>query len=57
MITVNDHTSLPKSLENARLPQGSPLSPLLFLFFNANLIKSVINKNRVAIAFVDDYTA
>lgn len=33
------------------------MSPLLFLFFNADLVKSVINKNRGAIAFVDDYSA
>lgn len=28
---------------------------LLFLFFNINLIKNVINKNRKTIVFVDDY--
>ena len=27
------------------------------MFFNANLVKSVINKNKGAIAFIDDYTA
>ena len=56
-IAINGLTSTPKSLENAGLPQGSPLSPLLFLFFNANLVKSVINKSRGAVAFVDDYSA
>ncbi len=56
-IIVNCHTSAPRTLENAGLPQGSRLFPLLFLFFNANLVKSVINKNRGAIAFVDDYSA
>ncbi len=33
------------------------MSSLLFLFFNANLVNSVINKNRGNIAFVDDYSA
>ena len=56
-ITVNGTTSEPASLAHAGLPQGSPLSPLLFLFFNANLVKSVVNKRRGTIAFVDDYSA
>lgn len=56
-IIVNGYTSMPQLLEHPGLPQGSPLSPLLFLFFNAELVKSVINKNRGAIAFVDDYSA
>lgn len=47
---------MPKSLENVGLPQRLPLFPLLFLFFNANLIKSVINKNWDTIAFIDDYS-
>ena len=29
----------------------------MFLFFNAKLVKSVINKQRGAVAFVDDYSA
>ena len=43
-------------MKYADLPQGSFLSPLLFLFFNADLVKSVINKNRGVITFVDDHT-
>jgi hypothetical protein len=39
------------------LPQGSPLSPVLFLFFNADLVQRRIDNNRGSIAFVDDYTA
>lgn len=49
-ITENGTTSEPASLSHAGLPQGSPLSPLPFLFFNANLVKRVINKRRGAIA-------
>lgn len=56
-ITVNGITSEPASLAHAGLPQGSPLLPLLFLFFNASLVKSVVNKHRGSIAFVDDYSA
>ncbi|EAQ84468.1 hypothetical protein CHGG_08482 [Chaetomium globosum CBS 148.51] len=41
----------------AGLPQGSPLSPILFLFFNADLVQRKIDSNGGAIAFVDDFTA
>jgi hypothetical protein len=33
------------------------LSPILFLFFNADLIQQKIDSKGGAIAFVDDYTA
>ena len=37
--------------------QGSPLSPILFLFFNADLVQTSISTTEGAIAFVDDYSA
>lgn len=43
---VNGKNSDQIALQDAGLPQRSPLSPILFLFFNANLVKSVINKNK-----------
>ena len=39
------------------LPQGSPLSPVLFLFYNADLVEKRISNREGSIAFVDDYTA
>ncbi|KAF4232402.1 hypothetical protein CNMCM8980_004878 [Aspergillus fumigatiaffinis] len=39
-----------------RLPQGSPMSPILFLFMNAKLVKVRITDKKGAIVFVDDYT-
>ena len=56
-VTVNGHDSTIAELGPAGLPQGSPLSPILFLFFNANLVQNVINAHQGSIAFVDDYTA
>ncbi|KAK8036812.1 reverse transcriptase [Apiospora phragmitis] len=56
-ILVNGHTSERRSLPQAGLPQGSPLSPILFLFFNADLVQRRIDCYRGAIAFVDDFTA
>ncbi|EED11836.1 polymerase, putative [Talaromyces stipitatus ATCC 10500] len=42
-------------LENASLAQGSPLSPILFRFFNSDLVDQPINYYGSALAFIDDY--
>jgi ribonuclease HI len=56
-IQVNGHDSESRELPQAGLPQGSPLSPSLFLFFNADLVQRRIDCYGGAIAFVDDFTA
>ncbi|KAK1509295.1 hypothetical protein CABS01_16854 [Colletotrichum abscissum] len=56
-ILVNGHESEARPLPQAGLPQGSLLSPVLFLFFNADLVQHQIDENGGALAFVDDYTA
>jgi hypothetical protein len=56
-ILVNGHTSQQQPLPQAGFPQGSPLSPILFLFFNADLVQHKLTTNGGAIAFVDDYSA
>ena len=56
-IQVNGQTSEARELPQAGLPQGSPLSPILFLFFNADLVQRRIDTYGGAIAFVDDFTA
>lgn len=38
------------------LPQGSPLSPVLYIFFNADLVDTDVDNRKGAIGFVDDYT-
>lgn len=55
-ITVNGYSSELALLPQAGLPQGSPLSPILFLFFNATLIQQLINAKGGSLAFADDYT-
>ncbi len=56
-VTINGDISCKTALAQAGLPQGSPLSPILYLFFNAELVQGVINKNKGSIAFIDDFTA
>jgi endonuclease/exonuclease/phosphatase family metal-dependent hydrolase/ribonuclease HI len=56
-ILVNGHTSTQQQLPQAGLPQGSPLSPILFLFFNADLVQHKLSANGGSMAFVDDYNA
>ena len=57
MITVNGYTSALRELPQAGLLQGSPLLPVLFLFFNADLVQSRIDSKGGSMAFVDDYSA
>ncbi|KAJ5100792.1 hypothetical protein N7456_006844 [Penicillium angulare] len=56
-ILINGQLSEAQSLPQAGLPQGSPLSPILFLFFNADLVQRQIDSQGGALAFVDDFTA
>ncbi|KGO53502.1 hypothetical protein PEX2_061100 [Penicillium expansum] len=56
-IQINGQVSEVQSLPQAGLPQGSPLSPILFLFFNTDLVQRQIDSQGGAIAFVDDFTA
>ena len=56
-ILVNGLLSERVKLNQAGLPQGSPLSPASFLFFNANLLQRSRQGEQGSMAFVDDYTA
>lgn len=55
-VVANGYDSATYDLAIPGLPQGSPLSPILFLFFNADLVQNVINSHQGSMAFVDDYS-
>ncbi|KAF7117738.1 hypothetical protein CNMCM5793_006918 [Aspergillus hiratsukae] len=54
-IIVNDYCSEAMEIAHPGLPQCSSLSPILYLFFNADLVEIPIGRNRGAMAFVDDF--
>ena len=56
-ITVNGYSSELAPLPQAGFPQGSLLSLILILFYNATLIQQLINAKGGSLAFVDNYTA
>ena len=56
-LSLNGRESEVEALPFPGLPQGSPLSPVLFLFYNADLVERRISNKEGSIAFVDDYTA
>src|SRR2546421_10596874 len=55
-IMINGQESEVMDVEHAGLPQGSPLSPILFLFYNANLVASKLSDQKGSMAFMDDYS-
>ena len=56
-IVLGGYEGPTQAIEHAGTPQGSPLSPLLYVFYNANLVEGPINHAQGSIGFVDDYNA
>lgn len=54
-IKFDDYSSEVAPLHNAGLAQGSPLSPILFAFFNCDLVDQPVDFHGGASAFIDDY--
>lgn len=54
-VKINDYI-LPESAISVGIPQGSPISPILYLFYNADLLESCedIRLHTSATGFVDD---
>lgn len=56
-VVVGDYESPARAIEHTGIPQGSPLSPILYVFYNANLVQGPINTREGSIGFIDDYNA
>jgi len=56
-IAIDTFESEMIQIDQAGIPQGSPLSPILYIFYNANLVEQPIDKTQGALGFVDDYSA
>jgi hypothetical protein len=56
-VIVGSFESDMSPIEFAGIPQGSPLSPLLYVYYNADLVEWKIDRNKGAIGFVDDFNA
>lgn len=54
-IGFDDFRTEVSPLANAGLAQGSPLSPILFAFFNSDLVDQPVDFHGGASAFIDDY--
>jgi hypothetical protein len=55
--TVGSFESAVTPIEYAGIPQGCPLSPLLYVYYNADLVERKIDGNGGALGFVDDFNA
>jgi len=54
-VGFDDYRTQKAPLPNEGLAQGSPLSPILFAFFNAGLVNKPVTYHGDASAFIDDY--
>ena len=55
-MVLNGKESALKNLPFPGVPQGSPLSPMIYLFFNADLVEREITDAEGLVAFIDNYT-
>jgi hypothetical protein len=56
-VSLNEYCSETAPIEQPGLPQGSPLSPILYIIYNASLLTGEITAQHGDIGFVDDYSA
>ena len=52
-LKLQEYTA-PSAPVQTGIPQGSPLSPILYLFYNADLIEACKTENTEAVGYIDD---
>jgi hypothetical protein len=55
-VVVNGMETEAMNIAFPGLPQGSPLSPILYIFFNADLVGETADDRNGAMGFIVDYT-
>ena len=55
-MVLNSRELALKNLPFPGVPQGSSLSLIIYLFFNADLVEREIIKKEGLVAFIDNYT-
>ena len=53
---LNSKESALENLPFLGVPQGSPLSSMIYLFFNADLVEREITDKKSLVTFIDNYT-
>ncbi|RFU26788.1 hypothetical protein B7463_g9554, partial [Scytalidium lignicola] len=56
-VAFEDYCSNMEDILHPGLPQGSSLSPIAYIVYNASLLNGMVNSTEGDMGFVDDYTA
>lgn len=55
-VIVGQYESAMRPIAHDGIPQGSPLSPILYIFYNAGLVSGDIDADGGPLGYVDDFT-